>query len=127
MKLVFPIHARRLDHHRHRSKIHAAEIILIICVGLLVPSVIVGTTEYNITNFPPTQCAANADIHFYTLTLPTIFLMATGVILILLSFMSIHKVSSYCHCLEMCIISTGTVRSCVFLLSCCGQYMVLDA
>jgi len=98
---VFPIRARILDQHTHRSKIHAAEIIFIICVGLLVPSVIVGTTEYNIANFPPTQCAADSDVHFYTLILPTLLVMATGVILILLSFLSIHKVSGYWHCQEL--------------------------
>ncbi|XP_065890192.1 uncharacterized protein [Dysidea avara] len=91
LKLVFPIRARNLDHHPHRGKIHAAEIILIVLVGLLVPSIIVGTSKYNIANFPPTQCAGDADVSFYTLILPTIIVMATGVILILLTFTSIQR------------------------------------
>ena len=95
LKLVFPIRARNLDHHPHRGKIHAAEIILIVLVGLLVPSIIVGTSKYNIANFPPTQCAGDADVSFYTLILPTIIVMATGVILILLTFTSIQRVSGY--------------------------------
>ena len=94
IKLVFPIRARNLDNHRHRRKIHVIEIVGIVLVGLFIPSVIVGTTKYNIGNFPPTQCSSNADVSFHTLILPTIIVMTTGVILILLSFMSIHRVSS---------------------------------
>jgi len=86
INLMFPIRAYHLNRYKHFGKI-----IFIICVGLLVPSIIVGTTRYHITGFPPTQCSADADVFFYTLILPTIFVMATGVILISLSFMSIRR------------------------------------
>jgi len=80
--------------------VHALEIIVVLVIGTLIPAIVVGTSEYGIVNFPPTQCSADVEVSFYTLILPTILMQFTGVMLILFTFVSIHKVS-YKHTVLM--------------------------
>ena len=93
LKLVFPIHFRRFESSKYRTKVHILEIVIVLLVGILIPAIVVGTVEYNIVNFPPTECAANVEVTFYTLILPTVIIQGTGMFLILFSFISIHRVS----------------------------------
>ena len=93
LKLVFPLQFRKFDSSKYRTKVHILEIVIVLLLGILIPAIVVGTVEYNIVNFPPTQCSANVEVTFYTLILPTIFIQGTGMMLILFSFVSIHRVS----------------------------------
>ena len=93
MKLVFPIHSHNFDKSKYRTRVHVVEVAVVLLIGLLVPSIVVGTSEYKIVNFPPTQCSADVEVTFYTLILPTILVQGAGVILILFTFVSIHRVS----------------------------------
>ena len=93
LKLVFPLQFRKFETSKYRTKVHILEIVIVVLVGILIPAIVVGTVEYNVVNFPPTQCAANVEVTFYTLILPTILIQGTGIMLILFSFVSIHRVS----------------------------------
>ena len=97
LKLVFPIQFRNFDTYKHRTKVHALEICIVLVVGTLIPAIVVGTSEHSIVNFPPTQCSADVEVTFYTLILPTILLQFAGVMLILFSFFTIHRVRSCKH------------------------------
>ena len=90
---MFPFQFRKFDSSRHRTKVHILEIVIVLLIGILIPAIVVGTVEYNIVNFPPTECAANVEVTFYTLILPTILIQGTGIMFILFSFVSIHRVS----------------------------------
>lgn len=93
LKLVFPIQFHKFDTSRYRTKVHILEIVIVLLIGILIPAIVVGTVEYSIVNFPPTVCAANVEVTFYTLILPTILIQGTGIMFILFSFVSIHRVS----------------------------------
>ena len=93
LKLVYPLQLHNFDKYKHRTKIHILEIVAVLLIGLLIPSIVVGTSDYGIVNFPPTQCSADVEVTFYTLILPTIFIQGAGMMLILFSFVSIHRVS----------------------------------
>ena len=90
---MFPLQFHNFDTYKHRTKIHILEIVIVLLLGILIPVIVVATVEYSIANFPPTTCSANVEVTFYTLILPTILIQGSGIMLILFSFISIHRVS----------------------------------
>ena len=90
---MFPLQFHNFDTYKHRTKIHIIEIVIVLLLGILIPAIVVGTVEYSIANFPPTLCSANVEVTFYTLILPTILIQGSGIMLIMFSFVSIHRVS----------------------------------
>ena len=93
LKLVFPIQFHNFDNYKHRTKVHIAEIVIVFLIGLLFASIVAGTSEYRIINFPPTQCATDVEVSFYTVIFPTVLIQGAGMMFILFSFVSIHRVS----------------------------------
>ena len=93
LKLVFPLQFRNFDTYKHRRKVHILEIAVVLIVGILLSSLVVGIADHGIVNFPPTQCSPNVEVTFYTLIFPTLLLQGAGLMLILFSFVSIHQVS----------------------------------
>lgn len=63
------------------------------------PAVIVSLTVerfgYNIYRFPTTLCISSGDMWFYSTTLPMNILVAAGVIMLIVIFWSIRKVTKF--------------------------------
>ena len=73
--------------------IHIAEILIILFVGT-VPSVVsAGLSNYEITTFPPIQCALNRVDLYYEVVVPVVTSIAISEILMLLTLYKIHVVS----------------------------------
>ncbi len=99
-KVEFPFHARSFENAGRFKYIH----IIWATVGVLLPLVPVITVLANggftIPQFPPLLCTGReADPTFYSLLLPIIVLLQTGITLMVILFRTIHKVSKTLACI----------------------------
>ena len=112
LKIVFPIASQNLFKN-HGTKLYIAEIILGLVTSLITPIAAIATDGFFITSYPPVQCLSNPSIQFHGVILPAILITIVGISLILITVLTVHRVSCYIktHCSESC----GPIKLCAIL------------
>ena len=92
-KIQFPLHSRRFEKTHSTKCIH----LTVVTLALLLPLITVISSEikggFTLTRFPPIVCAgADADVTYYTLVLPLVFIIGCGTTALVMIFWKIHKV-----------------------------------
>jgi len=101
LKVVFPLRSEELLNH-HGTKVHIAEILLVLFISMITPIVILATDGFFISTFPPNMCFSDASILFHGVILPSMLIIIVGISLILITVLSVHRVSglfSECCCI----------------------------
>ena len=93
IKIVYPIRSRKLDRKQTKIILHVTEVggAFILCG--LAPITFVSMSEYSIGRFPPLLCLPSKVVNFYTVCIPLCIILASGVILAIIMFWLLHKVS----------------------------------
>ena len=92
VKVVYPVRSQDVL-NRHGTKIHIAEILFVLFASMITPIVTLATDGFFISTFPPNQCYSNASILFHGVLLPTMLITIVGISVILLTVLSVHRVS----------------------------------
>ena len=98
IKVVFPVTSQNILKY-HGTKIHIAEVLLTVVACSIPPAVSFSTDGYFISSFPPTQCYSNVSVLFHGAILPSMLISIFGISLILITILSVHRVSSIYICL----------------------------
>ena len=81
------------DHSRLKIA-HAAELIIVLVLGLIPGVIIVSTSKYQIDGFLPDLCApSRRDVLFYTLLLPIVIGSTIGLTMLFTAFWILRRVS----------------------------------
>jgi len=94
IKIAFPMWSRKLDRRQTKIILHVTEVTGAFILCGLAPIIYVSVSEYSFGRFPPLICVPSKKVDFYTLCLPLCIMMGTGVILAIIMFWMLHKVSS---------------------------------
>ena len=94
LKISIPIWSRKLDRKQTKLILHIVEVAGALFFCSLAPVLTVILSEYQITRFPPLFCNPSKEIRFYTMCLPLCIIVGTGVVLTIIMFRILHKVSN---------------------------------
>ena len=94
IKIYLPIWSRKLDRKQTKIILHVTEVLGAFILCGLAPIVYVSVSEYSFGRFPPMLCVPSRTVTFYTMCLPMCVLLGSGVILAVIMFWMLHKVSS---------------------------------
>ena len=86
--------SRKLDRKQTKIILHIVEVAGALFLCSLAPVLTVILSEYQITRFPPLFCNPSKEIRFYTMCLPLCIIVATGMVLAIIMFWILHKVSN---------------------------------
>ena len=95
IKIVLPIWSRKLDRKQTKIILHVIEVTGAFILCGLAPIIYVSVSEYSFGRFPPLICLPSRVVSFYTVCIPMCVLLTSGVILAIIMFWLLHKVSSY--------------------------------
>ena len=104
IKIYLPIWSRKLDRKQTKLILHLTETVGAIILCSLPSIVYVSVSEYSFGRFPPMLCVPSGVVTFYTMCLPLCVLLGSGVILTVIMFWKLHKVSS-----KLCINNNNTM------------------
>ena len=93
IKIIFPLWSRKLDEKQTRITLHVIEAVGAFILCGLAPIAYISTSKYVFGRFPPLICVPSKDVYFYTVCLPMCIMIGTGVILTIIMFWMLHKVS----------------------------------
>lgn len=94
LSLLFPFKAHLLMKSAHFKRYaHIIEVIIVLGCGFIPSIVIVSTSEYGYSGFPPSCSSENPAILFYTLILPIAIGSTVGLCVLLFSLWILRKVS----------------------------------
>ena len=94
LKITFPLWSRKLDRKQTKIMLHITEVTGALFLCSLAPVLIVILSRYQITRFPPLFCNPSKEVRFYTMCLPLCIIMAIGMVLTIIMFWILHKVSN---------------------------------
>ena len=94
MKIAFPMWSRKLDRKQIKLILHVVEVAGALFLCSLAPTVFVILSKYQFGRFPPLICNPSKEVSFYTICLPLCIIMGIGMILAIIMFCILHKVSS---------------------------------
>ena len=93
IKIVFPIRSRKLDRKQTKIILHVTEVGGAFILCSLAPIIYVSVSEYSFGRFPPLLCFPSRVVSFYTVCVPLCVMLASGLILAIIMFWLLHKVS----------------------------------
>ena len=93
LKIAFPMWSRTLNVKRTKIILHVTEVGGATLLSGLAPIIFVSVSEYNFGRFPPVLCFPSRAVTFYTMCLPVSITIGSGVILAIITFWILHKVS----------------------------------
>ena len=93
LKIAFPMWSRTLNVKRKKLILHVTEVSGATFLCGLAPIIVVSVSEYNIGRFPPLFCFPSSAITFYTMCFPVCIVIGSGVIISIITFWILHKVS----------------------------------
>ena len=94
MKIAFPMWSRQLDRKQTKNILHVVEVAGGIFLCTLAPMFNVIFWKYQFGRFPPLICVPSKEVSFYTICLPLCIVIETGVILAIIMFWILYKVSN---------------------------------
>ena len=93
--LISPLKAQNLLKSRQfRRSVHLIEVLVVLVYGLLPSIVIVSTSGYQYSGFPPVCTNATPEVFFYTLIFPISIEATIGLCMLLISLWLLRKVHS---------------------------------
>ena len=97
-KIACPFHARQFEVNKRIKYIH----ISMVFVAVFLPFIPVGVTfskgGFGLTRFPSILCTGTqSEATFYSLILPITLMLATGITLLIIMFLLVHKVMYFVH------------------------------
>ena len=91
--LLFPFKAQKLMASTHfKRSAHLIEVLIVLICGFTPSIMIVNTSGYRYSGFPPACYVDNPEVQFYTLILPVALGSTVGCCILLLSLWILHKV-----------------------------------
>ena len=78
-----------------KRNVHIIEIVITLVCGLLPSVIIIGTSGYQYTGFPPVCTNEIPEVLFYTFIFPISIGATVGLSMLLLSLVILRKVSNY--------------------------------
>ena len=94
IKIVSPIWSRKLDRKQTKMVLHVTEVTGAFVLCGLAPIIFLSVSHYSFALFPPIICFPSKEVNFYTMCLPLCIMIGTGVILAIIMFWVLHKVSA---------------------------------
>jgi len=91
--LIFPLPSSQVYKLIHNRKIQITEVACVFIVAVTPNIILVATSEFHITNYPPVICGASIEITFYACIIPIMSANFIGLIVILFVLHKIHYVS----------------------------------
>ena len=85
--------SRKLDRKQTRITLHVVEVGGALFLCTLAPAFYTAFSKYRLARFPPMFCNPSKEVSFYTICLPLCIIMAIGLILAVVMFWILHKVS----------------------------------
>jgi len=99
--LIYPLPSSRVYKLIHNRKIQVMEVACVFIVSVIPNIVLVATSQFHITSYPPVSCGASIEITFYGCVIPTMSINFVGLIVMLFVLYKIHYVS---HHSPICVI-----------------------
>ena len=94
IKIAFPMWCRKLDRKNIKLILHVVEVAAAIFLCSLSPTLFVIFSKYRFGRLPPLICIPSKEVSFYTICLPLCIIMAIGMILAVIMFWILCKVST---------------------------------
>ena len=94
LKIAFPMWSRKLDRKKIKFILHVIEVAGAIFLCSIAPTLFVIFSKYQFGRLPPLICNPSKEVSFYTICLPLCIIMGFGMILAIIMFWILHKVSS---------------------------------
>ena len=94
LKIVFPLWSRKLDVKQTKITLHVTEAVGAVVLCGLAPIAHISMLSYSSGRFPTLLCTLSKEFGFYTVCIPMCVMVATGVILTIIMFWILHKVST---------------------------------
>ena len=94
IKITLPVWSRKLDRKQTKIILHITEVTGAFTLCGLAPIVYVSVSKYSFAQFPPLFCIPSKEVIFYTICIPLCIIVGIGVILAIIMFWKLHKVSS---------------------------------
>ena len=94
IKIKLPLWSRKLDKKRTKIILHITEVPGAIILCCLAPVVYISVSEYSVGRFPLLLCIPSKEVNFYTVCIPLCVMIGSGVILAIIMFWMLHRVSS---------------------------------
>ena len=94
IKIAFPMWSRELDRKQTKIILHVVEVSGALFLSTLAPILYIIFLKYRFGRFPPVLCVPSKEVSFYAICLPLCIIMGTGVILTIIMFWMLHKVSN---------------------------------
>ena len=94
MKIAFPMWSRKLDRKQTKIILHVVEVSGALFLSTLAPILNIIFLKYQFGRFPPLICVPSKEVSFYTICLPLCVIMGIGMILTIIMFWMLHKVSN---------------------------------
>ena len=95
IKIAFPMWSRKLERKQTKIILHITEVLGAFILCGLAPIVYISVSEYSFGRFPPLLCRPSKEVYFYTVCIPLCIMIGSGVILAVVMFWMLHRVSSY--------------------------------
>ena len=93
--LVSPLKAQNLlKSQRFRRSVHLIEVLVVLVCGLLPSVIIVSSSGYQYSGFPPICTHATPEVLFYTLIFPISIEATIGLCMLLISLWLLRKVTA---------------------------------
>ena len=93
--LMYPLPSSRVYKLIRNRKIQIMEVACVFIVSVIPNIVLVATSKFHITNYPPISCGASVEITFYGFVIPTMSINFAALIVMLFVLYKIHEVSRY--------------------------------
>ena len=91
--LMYPLPSSRVYKLICNRKIQIMEVVCVFIVSVIPNIVLVATSKFHITSYPPVSCGASVEITFYGCVIPTMSINFAGLIVMLFVLYRIHYVS----------------------------------
>ena len=93
--LIYPLPSSRVYKLIRNRKIQILEVACVFIVSVIPNIVLVTTSKFHITSYPPVSCGASTEITFYGCIIPTMSINFVGLIVMLFVLYKIHDVSHH--------------------------------
>ena len=91
--LMYPLPSSRVYKLIRNRKIQIMEVAFVFTVSVIPSIVLVASSQFHITSYPPISCGANIEITFYGSIIPTMSINFASLIVMLFVLCRIHYVS----------------------------------
>jgi len=96
--LIYPLPSSQVYKLIRNRKIQITEVACVFIVAVTLNIIMVATSQFHITSYPPVSCEASVEVGFYGVIIPTMSINFVGLIVIQFVFYKIRYVSHLALC-----------------------------